>query len=97
MSDLFWLSKAQVGRLRPYFPKSRGKPQMDERRVLNGIFYRRRNELMWSHALRDYGSPKTVYNRWKRWSRMSVVAQHHDRTGGPSEGYRDGDDRRGPI
>lgn len=26
MSDLFWLSEAQVERLRPFFPKSRGRP-----------------------------------------------------------------------
>lgn len=37
MSDLFWLSEAQVERLRPYFPKSRGKPRVDDRRVLSGI------------------------------------------------------------
>ncbi|OLS53922.1 IS5 family transposase, partial [Rhodovulum sulfidophilum] len=26
MSDLFWLSDAQMARLEPYFPKSHGKP-----------------------------------------------------------------------
>jgi transposase len=29
---------------------------------------------MWKHAPRDYGPPKTLYNRWKRWSRMGVFA-----------------------
>lgn len=37
MSDPFWVSEAQVDRLRPYFPKSRGKPSVDDRRVLSGI------------------------------------------------------------
>ncbi|MCC1492384.1 IS5/IS1182 family transposase, partial [Cognatishimia sp. F0-27] len=29
MFDLFWLSDAQMARLRPYFPKSHGKPRVD--------------------------------------------------------------------
>ena len=74
MSDLYWLSEAQVARLRPYFPKSRGKPRVDDRRVLSGIIYIQRNGLMWKHAPQDYGPPKTLYNRWKRWSRMGVFA-----------------------
>ena len=74
MSDLFWLSEAQVDRLRPYFPKSRGKPRVDDRRVLSGIIFIQRNGLMWKHAPAAYGPPKTLYNRWKRWSRMGVFA-----------------------
>ena len=50
MSDLFWLSEAQVDRLRPYFPKSRGKARVDDRRVLSGIIFIQRNGLMWKHA-----------------------------------------------
>lgn len=59
MSDLYWLSEAQVERLRPYFPKSRGKPRVDDRRVLSGIIFIQRNGLMWKHAPKDYGPPKT--------------------------------------
>jgi hypothetical protein len=33
MSDLFWLTDEQVERLRPFFPKSHGKPRVDERWV----------------------------------------------------------------
>ena len=36
MSNLFWLTDAQMARLRPYFPKSHGKPRVDDRRVLSG-------------------------------------------------------------
>jgi transposase len=74
MSELFWLSDVQVGRMRPFFPKSRGKPRVDDRRVLSGIIYIQRNGLMWKDAPGDYGPPKTLYNRWKRWSRMGVLA-----------------------
>lgn len=29
---------------------------------------------MWKHASAAYGPAKTLYNRWKRWSRMGVFA-----------------------
>jgi transposase len=37
MSNLFWLTDAQMARLQPFFPKSHGKPRVDDRRVLSGI------------------------------------------------------------
>ncbi len=74
MSDLFWLSEAQVARMQPYFPKSHGKPRVDDRRVLSGIIFVNRNGLRWRDAPREYGPPKTLYNRWKRWSDMGVFA-----------------------
>ena len=43
MSDLFWLSDAQMARLEPFFPKSHGKPRVDDRRVLSGIIFINRN------------------------------------------------------
>lgn len=39
MSDLFWLTDAQMACLKPYFPKSHGKPRIDDQRVLNGIIF----------------------------------------------------------
>ena len=74
MGELFWRTDAQMERLRPFFPKSRGKPRVDDRRVLGGINFIQRNGLMWKHAPREYGLLKTPYNRWKRWSRMGVFA-----------------------
>lgn len=29
MSNLFWLTDAQMARLEPYFPKSHGNPRVD--------------------------------------------------------------------
>ena len=74
MSDFFWLTEAQIERLKPFFPKSRGKPRVDDRRVLSGMIHIQRNGLMWKHAPAAHGPPKTLYNRWKRWSRMGVFA-----------------------
>jgi len=39
MSELFWLSDAQVARVKPFFPKSNGKPRVDDRGVLSGIIF----------------------------------------------------------
>ena len=75
MSNLFWLSDEQMARLRPYFPKSHGRPRVDDLRVLSGIVFINRNGLRWSDAPADYGPPKTLYNRWKRWSDMGVFAR----------------------
>lgn len=68
MSNLFWLTEAQIARLQPFFPKSHGKPRVDDRRVLSGIIFVNRNGLRWRDAPKEYGPPRTLYNRWKRWS-----------------------------
>ena len=75
MSTLFWLTDAQIARLRPFFPKSHGRPRVDDRRVLNGIIFINRNGLRWCDAPKEYGPHKTLYNRWKRWSDMGVFAR----------------------
>lgn len=75
MSNLHWLSEEQMGRLMPYCPKSRGKPRVDDRRVLSGIIFINRNGLRWHVAPPEYGPPKTLYNRWKRWSDIGVFAR----------------------
>jgi transposase len=47
-------------------------PRVDDRRVLSGIIYVIRNGLQWRDAPAAYGSHKTLYNRFVRWSRMGV-------------------------
>ena len=75
MSDLYWLNDHQMARLVPYFPKSHGKPRVDDRRVLSGIIFIHRNGLRWRDAPKEYGPHKTLYNRWKRWSEKGIFAQ----------------------
>ena len=75
MSNHFWLTNGQMERLKPFFPKSHGKPRVDDRRVLRGIIFINRNGLRWCDAPREYGPPKTLYNRWKRWGDMGVFAR----------------------
>jgi putative transposase len=72
MSDHFWLSKAQLDCIKPYFPLSHGVPRVDDRRVISGIVYVIRNGLRWRDAPEVYGPHKTLYNRFVRWSRLGV-------------------------
>lgn len=73
--NCFWLTDEQVERLRPFFPKSHGKPRVDDRRVLSGIVFVNRNGLRWRDAPSAYGPHKTLYNRWKRWGERGVFAR----------------------
>ncbi len=72
MGDLIWLSDAQMRRIEPYFPLSHGVPRVDDRRIISGIIFVIRNGLRWRDAPAEYGPPKTIYNRFIRWSRMGV-------------------------
>ena len=72
MSEPMLLSEAQMRRIKPYFPVSRGRARVDDRRVLSGIVYVIRNGLMWRDAPAAYGPHKTLYNRFVRWSIAGV-------------------------
>ena len=78
MSDLYWLTDEQMARLQPFFPRSHGRPRVDDRRVLSGIIFVNRNGLRLRDAPREYGSAKTLYNRWKRWSDKGVFVAMMD-------------------
>ena len=72
MSDLIWLSEAQMRQIEPHFPLSHGVPRVDDRRVISGIIFVIRNGLRWRDVPKDYGPHKTIYNRFIRWSRLGV-------------------------
>jgi len=72
MTNLFWLSGAQLERIEPHFPLSHGMPRVDDRRVVSGIVFVIKNGLRWRDAPKDYGPHKTLYKRFIRWSRMGV-------------------------
>jgi putative transposase len=57
MSDQFWLTKAQLKRIEPFFPRTRGIPRVDDRRVVSGIVHVIRNGLRWRDAPRGLWPP----------------------------------------
>lgn len=67
--NLFWVTEAQMGRLRPLLPdKVRGVPRADDRKVISGIVHVLKSGCRWADAPPEYGPRKTLYNRWVRWS-----------------------------
>ena len=72
MNDLFYLSRSQLNRIKPYFPLAHGVPRVDDLRVISGIIHVIKRGLQWRDAPSEYGPHKTLYNRLVRWSRMGV-------------------------
>ena len=59
--------------IRPLLPnKPRGVPRVDDRRVLNGIFWVLRTGSPWRDLPERYGPYTTVYNRFNRWAKAGV-------------------------
>ncbi len=46
--------------------------RVDDRRVVNGIFYILRTGAPWRDLPRRYGPRTTVYNRYARWARRGI-------------------------
>ena len=59
--DCFWLSEAQFARLAPHLPTdTRGKPRVDDRRVISGIVHVLKTGGVWTaifHALASADGP----------------------------------------
>jgi transposase len=73
--DCFWLSEAQFARLVPHLPTdTRGKPRVDDRRVISGIIHVLKSGGRWVDAPAVYGPRKTLYNRFVRWAAKGVWA-----------------------
>ena len=59
-------------------PARHGKPRVDAQRVLSGIIFFDRNGFRWCDAPKEYGPPKTLYNRRKQRSDKGVFARMMD-------------------
>ena len=67
------LSETEWNLIRPALPnKSRGIPRVDDRRVLNGIFWVLRSGAPWRDLPDRYGPYTTCYNRFVRWRQAGV-------------------------
>lgn len=71
--------------IQPLLPnKPRGVARVDDRRVLNGIFYTLRSGSPWADMPERYGPWTTVYNRFNRWRKAghwnrlmdAIIAAH---------------------
>ena len=72
--------------IKPMLPnKPRGVPRVNDRRVLNGIFWVLRSGAPWRDLPESFGPHTTCYNRFVRWRRagvwdriMDALAAAHD-------------------
>jgi transposase len=72
--------------IKPFLPnKPRGVPRVNDRRVLNGIFWVLRSGAPWRDLPDNFGPYTTCYNRFVRWRRagvwggiMNALAATHD-------------------
>lgn len=72
-SNLYWLSDEQWTRIQPLLPTDvRGKPRVDDRRVISGIMHVLKTGCRWCDLPPEYGPPTTIYNRFVRWARRGV-------------------------
>jgi transposase len=73
MAARYDLSEAEWRLIAPLLPnKPRGVARVDDRQVINGIFYVLRTGSPWRDLPARYGPPTTVYNRYNRWSKAGV-------------------------
>ena len=73
MSDVFWLSERQFSRLAPLLrTDTRGKPRVDDLRVISGIVHVLKSGGRWIDAPAVYGPRKTLYNRFVRWAAKGI-------------------------
>ncbi len=71
--DQFWLTDNQFARIAPHLPTdTRGKPRVDDRRVISGIVHVLKSGGRWIDAPAVYGPRKTLYNRYVRWAAKGV-------------------------
>jgi transposase len=71
--NLFWLSDEQWGQIKPLLPTDvRGKPRVDDRRVISGIVHVIKTGCRWCDCPPEYGPHTTIYNRFVRWAERGI-------------------------
>ena len=75
-----------MARLQPFFPKSHGKPRVDDRRVLSGIIFISRNGWRWCDTPREHSAPKILDSRRKRWCDKGGPSDQRGRLIGRTKG-----------
>jgi transposase len=72
----FDLSDVEWAIMVPLLPgadgEKNGRPRLDDRKVLNGIFFVLRTGTPWRDLPERYGPYTTVYNRFNRWAKRGV-------------------------
>ena len=87
MSDPFLLSRAQMSKIEPFFPKSHGVAR-GMRRVVSGIVCVLKHGLQWKDAAAACDPHKTLCNSFRRWTELRVfnkIFSHLTASDGPPD------------
>ena len=69
----FDLDDMELAIIEPLLPSDvRDKARVDDRRVLNGMFYVLRTGCPWRDLPERYGPYTTIYNRFNRWAKRGI-------------------------
>ncbi|CDG22736.1 protein of unknown function [Xenorhabdus poinarii G6] len=60
----------------PIHSKRAGRPHVEHRRVMNGMFWVLCSGAPWRDLPDRYGPWKTVYNRFNRWSKQALSIRY---------------------
>jgi transposase len=74
MADAFW---RQIEPLLPKYTRSPrgGRPRVDRRKTMDGIFYVLRTGCHWQALPREYGSGSTVHRYFQQWTHAGVFGK----------------------
>jgi len=75
----FDLTDEEWALLEPLLPTQRKSARVDDRRIMNAIFYVLRTGVPWRDLPERYGPYTTAYNRFNRWSRRGIWKRMFDR------------------
>ncbi len=74
LTDEQWLLLQPL--IAPHLPPAStlgGRPPIDERRVLDGILWKLRNNAPWYDLPSAYPSHQTCYRRYRQWQRLGLL------------------------
>jgi transposase len=80
----FDLSDEEWELLEPLLPNARKSARVDDRKIMDAIFYVLRTGMPWRDLPERYGPYTTAYNRFNRWSRRGIWKQIFDILAGKS-------------
>ena len=81
MARRYEIDDAQWERIKPYLgntQKKTGRPQSDNRKLLNGVHWILHTGAPWRDLPAHYGPWQTVYKRFSQWQKDDKLKVHHN-------------------
>ena len=67
--DVLW---SEIEKLIPHKTSMVGRPEFDNRKTLNGIFFVLKTGIQWKELPEKYGAPTTIHSKFMKWCRMGI-------------------------